>query len=530
MKILSILIIGFLFFNGFCAIAFPEYIEENHDYPYNNTNQYIEGPQEEWNKTYGGENRDWLSFGIELDNDSIIVRGCTDFSQSNRDGDGWLINIDSEGNLIWEKTFGGDGSDFCNGLLQTSDGGYVLGFTTDSFGSGYYDIRLVKTDQEFNEEWNKLFSGSYDKSAHCFNNAYDGGYLITWGTTNIEDDGDLWLIKTDDSGNEEWNKIFGGPDTDGGNRVLQTDDNGYIVIGSTYSYGAGNRDGWLIKTDGYGNEEWRRTYGMTFDDGLTDIKKTIDGGFIVLGTKQIVDSDDDIWLLKFDAEWNLEWERIIGDRDYNENGNSIQQTSDNGYIITGNHRSAFITGNKQGIILKTDVNGIVEWSKLFGGPDEENGRYVIQTSDEGFIVIGETKSYGSGDIDGWIVKFSPFDNQRPNKPLKPIGEANGKTGDEYIYTTSTTDPDDDDVFYLFDWGNGMTSFIQGPYASGEECSGAGIWFDEGNYEIKVKAIDVHGAESEWSDPLIVSMPHALNQFQLFLERLINRYPILESLL
>lgn len=506
-KILSILIIEFLFFGGFSVIGLTENIDDNNHLSFENYKGcLIDGPLEEWNKTYGGEYRDWLSYGIVLNDNSIVAKGCRDFSQSYRNGDGWIIKINIAGNLIWEKTIGGDGSDFCNGLLQTNNNGYVLGFTTDSFGSGFFDIRLVKTDQEFNEEWDILFTSSYDKSAHNFNNANDGGFLMTGWTTNIDDDGDLLIIKTDDSGNEEWNRIFGGSDTDGGNRVLQTDDNGYIVIGYTYSYGAGNRDGWIIKLDEAGNEVWKRTYGMDFNDGLTDIKKTIDGGYIILGSKQLVDSDDDIWLLKFDNEWNLEWEQIIGDRDFNEIGNSIQQTSDNGFIITGNHRSAFITGNKQGILLKTDVNGVVEWSKLFGGFDEDNGRYVIQTSDDGFIVIGETKSYGSGDIDGWIVKFSSFENQRPNIPSRPSGETNGRTGEEYLYTTSTIDPDGDDVYYLFDWGNGMTSFIQGPYASGEECSSAGIWFEDGNYEIKVKAIDEHGAESDWSDPLIVSMP------------------------
>ncbi len=122
-------------------------------------------------------------------------------------------------------------------------------------------------------------------------------------------------------------------------------------------------------------------------------------------------------------------------------------------------------------------------------------------------------------------------NNPPNKPSKPSGEINGKTGEEYIYTTSTTDPDNDNVYYLFDWGNGMTSFIQGPYESGEECSGSGIWFEEGNYEIKVKAIDEHGAESDWSDPLSISMPKSksINEFNPWIFRLIQRFPILEYL-
>jgi len=123
-------------------------------------------------------------------------------------------------------------------------------------------------------------------------------------------------------------------------------------------------------------------------------------------------------------------------------------------------------------------------------------------------------------------------NHPPEKPAKPSGPISGKAGEEYIYKSSTTDPDGDDVFYLFDWGNGMTSFILGPYNSGEECSASGIWFEKGNYEIKVKSIDIHGAESEWSDPLAISMPKnkAINPFFLLLERLMERFPMLEQIL
>jgi hypothetical protein len=123
-KIMIILLIGFFIFSQIGVFALPMH---NNLQFYNNLESYntsLDGPQEEWNKTYGGENRDWLSFGLELDDTSIIVRGCRDFSQSNRGGDGWLAIIDNEGNLIWENTFGGDDSDFCNGLLQTFDNGY----------------------------------------------------------------------------------------------------------------------------------------------------------------------------------------------------------------------------------------------------------------------------------------------------------------------------------------------------------------------------------------------------------------------
>jgi len=141
-----------------------------------------------------------------------------------------------------------------------------------------------------------------------------------------------------------------------------------------------------------------------------------------------------------------------------------------------------------------------------------------------------------------VEEFQPFgdptltiaDNAPPNKPARPSGETSGKTGEEYIYTTSTTDPEGDDVFYLFNWGNGMTSFILGPYKSGAECDASGIWFEKGDYEIKVKAIDTHNAESEWSEPLSISMPKSKSYtdkpFQKFLQDLKQRFPLLARLL
>ena len=161
------------------------------------------------------------------------------------------------------------------------------------------------------------------------------------------------------------------------------------------------------------------------------------------------------------------------------------------------------------------------------------GKYLLMKR---VILIGTGyDTTHNGDADVFLTKFKPglSDNQPPNKP-NINGPTSGKINDEYIYTTSTTDPDDDDVFYLFDWGNGMTSFIQGPYESGEECSGAGIWFDEGNYEIKVKAIDIHNAESEWSDPLSISIPKSrsyINHWIInFLDNHPNMFPLLRLII
>lgn len=531
-KIINLLIIGFLILNCFSVFALSE--------KYNNTitnmlsgfNIALNGPLEEWNRTYGGELNDFFRSGIQLENGNYIIYGVYGVSEYNTESDWWLVCIESNGELLWDKTFGVSG--YCNGLLLAPDGGYLMVGNTDNQGSGGMDILLVKTDENGNIERSTTYGGPDHESPHNIQMTDDGGYIITGWTRSYGDElGDLWLIKTDSTGNEEWNKTFGGTGVDGGDHIIPLDDGGYMCIGITTSFGTGGFDVWLLKTDSYGNEIWSNTLGGVYDDFINDVKKTVDGGYILVGTSQFSENDGDIWLLKFDSEWDLEWDHMIGDEDYNELALGIQQTSDNGFIITGSHRSLFITGNQQGILFKVDSGGDEEWRKLFGGSEEDGGNDILINSDGGYIVFGYTESYGAGYKDGWVVKFSSYENQRPNKPSRPSGPSSGKINEEYTFTSSTTDLDGDQLYYLFDWGDSTNSGWLGPLSSGEECSASHTWSERGNYEIKVKAKDIHGAESEWSDPLSVFMPKnkAVNTpFLNFLKNHPYSLPILRQLL
>lgn len=463
-------------------------------------------PQQEWNRTYGGEKIDLFKSIIELPDGNFIVRGDRDFHLTGagyRYGDGWILKLDSEGDLVWDKKFGETGTDFCNALIQTSDGGYVLGFTTDSFSSGDWDLRLIKTDSNFKEEWSKEFIKTNDQVVHCVQKTDDDGFVVA-GPTLIENHPDLWLSKIDSDGNEIWNNVFGGEYLDYGNDVIQTEDGGYLIVGISESFGVGKWDGWILKTDSDGNEEWNKTYGGNYDDKFQKVRKTNDGGFIIAGTiqidKTIDNKNDDIWLIKLDHDYNLEWERTFGELNFHERGNSIQQTKDSGFIVVGSHFSVTTSVNKQGLMLKVDSNGYEEWNTTFGGSEDETCNNIIQTTDGGYLVVGKTNSYGSGEYDGWIVKFSSGENQKPIKPNKIIGPSSGKIDKKYTFFTSTVDPDGDDVYYLVDWDDGSDSGWHGPFVSGEECNISHIWNEKGSYEIRVKAKDLFENESPWSDP------------------------------
>ena len=343
--------------------------------------------------------------------------------------------------VVFSIMFGGDESDEGNSVQQTTDGGYIVLGTTRSYGNGESDILLVKIDNVGNEEWRKTFGGINRDEGNSVQQTTDGGYIIS-GTTFVKQfNPDLWLIKTDSNGEEEWNKTFGGNRGDYGGSVQQTSDGGYIFIGSFFSVEK-NQDIWLIKTDSNGEEEWNKIFGQegNFEMGYS-VQETSDGGFILLG--EDFDTKSMVYLIKTDSQGNLMWENngnegypygfqqttdggyIIsvwehpiyeliktdsyGIEEWNKTfggslgdvGLSVQQTTDGGYIITGYIGT---NGSSDVWLIKTNSQGTEEWNKTYGGGDSDGGHSVQQTSDGGFVIIGKTFSFGNGDYDIWLIK------------------------------------------------------------------------------------------------------------------------------
>ena len=303
-------------------------------------------------------------------------------------------------NIVWQKTFGGDGGDSGDSVQQTSDGGYIIAGLTGSWGSGNGDVYLIKIDAEGNELWFNTFGGESTEWAKSVQQTTDGGYIIAGATESFgAGNFDIYLIKTDTAGNELWSKTFGGSRFDDARAVRQTDDGGYIIVGTIFTTSQSDRhnDVYLIKTDANGNELWSKTFGGRYHDSAGDMQLTADGGYIIIGTTgttSLGDSSNDIYLIKTDAEGRELWSKSYGGSNRDE-GDSVWPAADGGYIIAGFTETPkllqpFTDSKFDSYLVKTDSEGNELWSKRFGRKYDDFAAVVRQTADGGYIVLGTT--------------------------------------------------------------------------------------------------------------------------------------------
>lgn len=346
----------------------------------------------------------------------IVTAESTSFGPGANDV--YVVKTDSVGLVMWMKSYGGSNStEYGNFIMETFDGGLANLGRAHSFGFGSSDYYLIKMDAQGNVLWSKTYGGASYEEGYSMAQTADSGFVLAGYTESFgSGQSDLLLIKTDSLGNINWTKTYGGSGIEGisgyGNiSIHQIYNDGFILAGYTNSFGAGSFDFYLLKLDTIGNLEWSRTYGGTgIDYGYgNSVGRSSDGGYIITGhTESFGSGMSDVYVVKADSVGNLEWSKTYGgsNMDY---GYSIQQTNDFGYII-GGATASFGNGGYDAYLLKIDVSGNLMWSRAIGGTGDDFAYSVDQAEDEGYILTGYTDSFGNGTFDVYLVKTDTLGN------------------------------------------------------------------------------------------------------------------------
>jgi hypothetical protein len=473
----------------------------------------------------------------------------------------------------WRKFFGGNEFDHFHSVRPTDDGGYIASGITEE--SNEYFVWIVKLDSNGEEEWRKInydLNGTYITNTEMWVGGFDvietsdNGFLITgiaghyWEYEEeiyFAPTGYFW--KTDNNGNTEWVNYYYDENWDEMilglyfmYNVVEVDD-GFAAAAAIYYYNTSGpveySQGAIIKTDLSGNELWISKFGQgSAENSLSSINETSDGGYFLGGFQggEEFEGDMALWMVKTEDDGELDWEQIYDGPNFEfTSGKGFHETSDGGYIMNGVTNS-YGMGFLDIWVIKTDKNGKEDWSKTYGGKNndycwamcpadndgfalgiclnyggmledddviiiecDENGniewesrfendgiqvtRTINPTDDGGYIVSGMTSTeFGDPECDAFIYKINPFDNGQPSKPTIS-GTRNVKADREYTYTASSSDPDGQQLFYMWDWGDGNYSeWDDSPRATYS-------WPDPEGIEIRVLVKDFYGYESEWSD-------------------------------
>ena len=374
---------------------------------------------------------------------SILIAGQKS-TIYNGNGDAWIALLNKDGEKVWEDSFGGRGADGGNDVLGTSDGGYISVGYTNAYGSGKNDVWIIKTDFNGEKQWSRVYGGKLDDYGWGVTESDDGGYVIAGETFSFgSGQSDIYLLKIDSNGNMKWNTTFGGLAEDVAYSVVNSNDGGFIVAAQTKSYGKGGSDGMIVKFDSKGIKQWNRLFGGKGLDYLKSI--TVDSlkGYILAGgSRSFNDGDNQGWVLSVNNDGYLRWEKTYGD--VGEDGfNMITRTKDGGFVAVGSSASFFSKGMKDVIMIKLDSDGQKLWMNLYGGRENDIGNAVNECKDGGFIIAGETTSYGKGKSDILLIKTDQLGKEKWKTTVGSVGVDIGNSVQEltkggYIISGTST--------------------------------------------------------------------------------------------
>ena len=387
--------------------------------------------------------------------------------------DYWGLETESEIKMgcswfLFNNTFGDASYDYGRSLIELNDGGYLIAGNTSLLGDNYSNALLIKIDHTGKEKWKRDYTFSSVDRLNMVKELQDGSLIaagFTMSSTNYSKD--ILVIKTDAQGNLEWQRSYGDAQDETANSIDISSDGGFIISGEVINENTGFSLCYLIKIDDEGELAWSNTFGGSLNDNGHSVISTNDAGFAITGmTRSLGDSNGDMWLIKVNANGQMEWERTYGG-DYTEYGRTIQQTVDGGYIIIGQTES-FALGYNDAYLIKTDAQGNEMWSQIFGGQGTDHGRQVVSTLDEGYLISGYTDSFGTlGGFNFWLVKANSLGELEWQRFYGEQGDDRGLSGIQTSdggyaiagYTNSGTSSVSDILFIKTD-NNGNAEFDQ----------------------------------------------------------------------
>ncbi len=371
-------------------------------------------PDTLWTRTYGGIVDDQANSIQQTSDGGYVVVGTTNSFGGTGNIDFYVVKTDAQGDTLWTRTYGGSGSDYAFSIHETSDGGYVLAGFTTSFGAGSADSYVVKTDAAGNPQWTCTYGGTNSDVTHSIVQTVDGGYVLAGYTQSLgAGSADFYVVKTNAVGDMLWTRTYGGSGFDYAYSIQQTIDGGYVVTGIIHSVSMGHDDFYVVKTDAQGDMLWTRTYGGSGNDQAHSVQQTTDGGYVVAGTTESFGAGSiDFYVVKTDAQGDTLWTRTYGGSGF-DYAYSIQQTADGGYVVAG-FTDSFGAGAEDFYVVKTDGQGDTLWTRTYGGSSYDVANSIQQTAYGGYVIAGFTGSFGAGGYDFYVVKTGGVRVLSPN--------------------------------------------------------------------------------------------------------------------
>lgn len=330
----------------------------------------------QWTKNYGGSVAEYLASVIQNPDGTYMLVGTTYSFNTQPYGNIYILKIDAGGNLLWSKHYGASGADYGYSIQRTADAGYIVGGLTNSMGAGYYDYYAMKIDSAGNPAWATTIGGWANDEGFSVAVLDDGTYLMAGQANSFPppqmiEPYQVMLCKLSTTGSVLWTKTYSaGLGNCISQQMIKTSDGGCIMAGWTDSFGSNNDDIYVIKADSAGNQQWTSTFGGPGTDIVFSVSEKPAGGYILGGyTESYGGGAQDMLLASIDSVGTLQWATAYGDS-LNERGNSVITTNDGGYLLTG-LMSSIATGTSDVYLIKTDASG-------FSGGCYENDAPLVQ--------------------------------------------------------------------------------------------------------------------------------------------------------